>query len=102
MAFSQIACDQAIEQTINRDSRTKSCNTGITLRKNAVSRWIPAHHVRAGISAACQSMAGKGADHVREKNDLDINRINKDENSEKAVIRTSVQRQIHSSMKVRA
>ena len=47
--FSQIACDQLIEQTMNRDSKTKGGMTRITTRKGAVNRWILAHHHRAAI-----------------------------------------------------
>uniref|UniRef100_UPI00398F633D DNA topoisomerase 3-beta-1-like n=1 Tax=Pristiophorus japonicus TaxID=55135 RepID=UPI00398F633D len=37
--FSQTACDQVIEQTANRDSKTKGGLTGFTLNKGAVQRW---------------------------------------------------------------
>jgi len=45
--FSQIACDQTIEQTANRDSKTKGGLTGITVNKGAVHRWILSHPERA-------------------------------------------------------
>eukprot|EP00794_Sanderia_malayensis_P001845 gene1845-2078_t len=38
--FSSIACDQVMEQTFNRDSKTKGGLTGFTLNKSAVQRWI--------------------------------------------------------------
>ena len=51
-------CDQTIEVTMNRDSRTKGGLTGISLNKPAVQRWTMSHHHRADISRACVSMAG--------------------------------------------
>ena len=38
--FSSIACDQAIEQTANRASKTKGGLIGFTLKKGSVERWI--------------------------------------------------------------
>ena len=38
--FSSSACDQVMEQTFNRDSKTKGGLTGFTLNKSAVQRWI--------------------------------------------------------------
>ena len=42
--FSQVPVDQAIEQTINRDSKTKGGIIGFSLQKGAVQKWaITAH-----------------------------------------------------------
>ena len=57
--FSQIACDQLIEQTLNRDSKTKGGLTGITMKKGAVNRWILFHHHRATSAKECRLMAGQ-------------------------------------------
>lgn len=57
--FSKTACDQVIEQTINRDSKTKGSLTGITQKREAVQRWVLSHHCRAAISAQLEDMAGK-------------------------------------------
>jgi hypothetical protein len=77
-AFSQVACDQLIEQTMNRDSKTKGGLIGITTSRNAVNRWLLAHHERAGISRACEIMAGAGV-NFRVRKDLDKVRISRDE-----------------------
>ena len=58
-AFAQIACDQTIEQTANRDSKTKGGMTGFTTSKGSVNRWIWSHHARASITRECEDMAGK-------------------------------------------
>ena len=57
--FAQIACDMAIEQTCNRDSKTKGGMKGLTLRKGGVKRWLLSHHQRAAIMKKCKFMAGK-------------------------------------------
>ena len=55
--FALTACDQVIEQTYNRDSKTKGGLTGITLQKGAVRRWILRHPARAAITNSCFSMS---------------------------------------------
>ncbi|XP_061913285.1 uncharacterized protein LOC133656293 isoform X2 [Entelurus aequoreus] len=76
--FASIACDQAIEQTCNRDSKTKGGWTGITLNRAAVSRWILSQHERAAIARQCESMSGKSPE-TRRRKDLDRSRIHADE-----------------------
>ena len=56
--FASIACDQAIEQTLNRDAKTKGGWTGITQNRSAVYRWILSQHERAAIARQCESMTG--------------------------------------------
>jgi hypothetical protein len=56
--FSAIACDQAIEQTANRDSKTKGGLVGFTLNRGAVTRWILSQSERSAITWQCQKMAG--------------------------------------------
>ncbi len=68
--FSGTACDQVIEQTLNRDSKTKGGMTGITRNKGAVNRWILSHHERAAIAKSCRIMAGI-EDNARIKRGLD-------------------------------
>ena len=60
MTFAQIACDQTIEQTANRDSKTKGGMTGFTTSKGTVNRWIWSHHARGAITRECEAMAGRG------------------------------------------
>ena len=59
-AFATIACNQGIEQTVNRDSKTKDVMTSFSTRKGAVNRWIWSHHARGSITRECEAMAGKG------------------------------------------
>ena len=49
-AFAQVAVDQAIEQTMNRDTKTRGGSVGFSLRPRAVQRWIVTAHERAAIA----------------------------------------------------
>ena len=76
--FSQIACDLAIEQTCNRDSKTNGGMKGLTLNKGAVNRWLLSHHHRAAIMKECKLMAGRD-ENERSRKDLDVARMERDE-----------------------
>lgn len=56
--FSAVACDQTIEQTANRDSKTKGGLIGFTMNRASVHRWLLSQSERAAITAQCKSMAG--------------------------------------------
>ena len=56
--FSSIASDQAIEQTCNRDSKTKGGIVGLTQNRAAINRWILAQADRSAITRKCELMAG--------------------------------------------
>ena len=47
--FSQVAVDHTIEQTLNKDTKTKGGIIGFSLNKGAVQRWILTAHERAAI-----------------------------------------------------
>ena len=55
--FSQTACDQVIEQTINRHSKTQGGLSGKTRKKGAVNRWILSCHIRGYITNICEIIA---------------------------------------------
>ena len=57
-AFSGVACDQTIEQTVNRDAKTKGGLIGFTLNHGAVHRWLLSQSERAAITKQCKSLAG--------------------------------------------
>jgi hypothetical protein len=56
--FAQVECDITIEQTFNRDSKTKGGLTGFTQNKAAVHRWILSQPARAFITKECKSFNG--------------------------------------------
>ena len=60
--FAQVECDLTIEQTCNRDSKTKGGLTGFTQHKGAVHRWILSQPARAAITNECKVMAGQNFD----------------------------------------
>jgi hypothetical protein len=56
--FSAVACDQTIEQTVNRDAKTKGGLIGFSLNRAAVHRWLLSQSERAAITSQCKSLAG--------------------------------------------
>jgi hypothetical protein len=59
--FSAVSCDQTIEQTINRDSKTKGGLIGFLLNRAAIHRWLLAHTERAAIINKCKDMTSADA-----------------------------------------
>ncbi|KAK6175748.1 hypothetical protein SNE40_014141 [Patella caerulea] len=76
--FSEIACDQTIEQICNRDAKTSGGITGFTLNRNAVRRRILSQSQRASINHQCEKLAGVTKD-VKSRKDLDNSRKKRDE-----------------------
>lgn len=85
--FSQTPMDQTLEQTLNKNSKTKGGTIGFSINKSAVHRWIKSFADRAEIQSVCESMAGRG-NHTRQRKEVDINRRRQDEKSVKSVIST--------------
>ena len=56
--FSAVACDQTIEQTINRNSKTKGGVLGFLMNPTLVHQWLLLQSERAAITERCKSMAG--------------------------------------------
>ena len=87
--FSRTACDQLIEQTVNRDSKTKGGPTGITLNKSAVKRWILSSPLRSKIYRACMIFCGQQEDRAQ-KRDMEPSSVKRDEQAVEAVQDTVV------------
>ena len=85
--FSGVACDMTIEQTANRDSKTRGGMKGFTSNKGASSRWIKAHHERASITRQCEEMAGREKKGAIRK-DLTPSRKIKDKSDVQNIIST--------------
>lgn len=85
--FAQIECDLTIEQTRNRDSKTKGGLTGFTQHKGAVNRWILSQPARAAITKEGMEMASCTQDS-RPRRELDKARIAQDEGDIQNVIST--------------
>eukprot|EP00794_Sanderia_malayensis_P000947 gene947-261_t len=69
-SFSAAPCDQTIEQTFNRDSKTKGGITGATFNRKAVQRWILPQSERGTITSECYEFAGISKKQ-RKRKDLD-------------------------------
>lgn len=57
-AFTQVAVDQAIERTVNRDTNSKEGIVGFRLNRGAVQRWLLTSKERAVITLVCREVAG--------------------------------------------
>ena len=70
LLVSSIACNQAIELTINCDAKTKDGITEIKMNQQAVLRWILPQSERCAITRQCKDLAGINHE-VRISKDLD-------------------------------
>ena len=57
-SFNQVWTDLALEQSINRDSKTKGGIIGFTQQRDAVNRWYLTAHTRASIVSSTKAMCG--------------------------------------------
>ena len=72
--LNQVWSDMALEQSVNRDSKTKGGIVGITLQKNALDRWFLTAHVRAAVTSAIREICSISNDdeQVSELNHKEI------------------------------
>lgn len=56
--FAAVSCDQTIEQTVNRDSKTKGGLVGFSMNRTSVHRWLLSQAERAAVTQRCKSMSG--------------------------------------------
>ena len=56
--FNQVWTDMALEQSANRDSKTKGGIIGISKQPGALNRWFLTAHERASATTATKKMAG--------------------------------------------
>ncbi|KAJ8020639.1 hypothetical protein HOLleu_40285 [Holothuria leucospilota] len=57
--FAQVECDLCIEQTCNRDAKSKGGIVGYSTNSGAVLRWFLTQHECSAIMNECKMMAGK-------------------------------------------
>ena len=86
--FSQSAVDQTIEQTLNRDTKTKGGIIGFSVNKSAVQRWLLNAHERAAISNACRDLAGMNDMHSTGHKETGKHRMARDESDVKSIVST--------------
>ena len=56
----------ALEQSVNRDTKCRGGEIGITKREGALEHWFLTAHERASITSALKSMCGIGDDDTSE------------------------------------
>ena len=54
--FNAVSTDQALEQTINKEGKSEGGIIGLTLRKDALTRWLVTRHMTAEFSDAFGTM----------------------------------------------
>lgn len=88
--FNQVWTDMALEQSVNRDSKTKGGIVGISQKADALERWFLTAHERAAITTATKAMCGhRGTDeHSTPHKEAGASRIKRDENDVRKVIQT--------------
>ena len=86
--FSQIPVDQAIEQTVNKHTKTKGGIIGFSQKPSAVHQWIINAHQRADVTRNVLAMARMedSADDVHVHKEGDRKRRAKDEKAVQAVV----------------
>ena len=57
-SFNSVSTDMALEQSMNRDSKTKGGIVGVTQDINAVEKWTLTAHLRAAVHANFKEMCG--------------------------------------------
>lgn len=72
-SFARVAVDHAIEQTVNRDTKTKGGIIGFSRNDGSVHRWILTAHERAAMTNACKSLATV-SEHTEELSHKDQSR----------------------------
>ena len=86
-AFRSIAVDQAIEQTVNRHSKTKGGIIGFSCQPGAVQQWIVIAHQRAEITESALDMAGLSSSSVVSSHkEAATSRLQKDEQAVQKVL----------------
>ncbi|KAJ8023132.1 hypothetical protein HOLleu_38227 [Holothuria leucospilota] len=85
--FAQVECDLCIEQTCNRDSKTKGGIIGYSTNSGAVLRWLLTQHECSAIMNECKVMAGK-SDLSTKRKVLSKSSIDHDTNDIDRVITT--------------
>ena len=87
-SFSKVAVDQAIEQTVNRDSKTSGGIIGISTNPSATQRWILTAYDRAAFTSCCRDLAGIVPDKYATRKEEAQTRIARDERDVRSLLST--------------
>ena len=84
-SFNSVSPDMALEQTVNRDSKTKGGIVGVTGMEGTRDRWALTAHMMAAATASFKVMSGTSASSSCHK-ELGSQRIERDENDVNNII----------------
>ena len=77
--FSKVAVDHFIEQTFNRDTKTRGDINGFSLQKGVVEKWISIAHVTAALTNEYRQLAGLKVENDATNKDTRISKIKRHE-----------------------
>lgn len=87
--FSKVWTDMALEQSLNRDSKTIGGIVGISQRASALERWFLTNHQRASITSALKDMCNlQDDDHIGSHREGSCKRIERDEEDVQKLLAT--------------
>lgn len=92
-SFNCVATDQALEQTVNRDGKSKGGVIGLTLRKSALTRWLKTRHVTAEYVESFTSLCNTGVKDRETHPELGKARMARDEADVCKIVETASQYQ---------
>lgn len=87
--FAQVAVDMAIEQTVNRDTKTPGGLIGMSTNASATQRWLLTAHDRAAIASSCRDLAGIVHDKSSVHQEATPSRLKRDEEDVQSLISTT-------------
>lgn len=76
--YNSVSTDQALEQTINLEAKSKGGVVGFTLRKSALVRWLLTRHITAEYVVAFKSMLSSKEEEARRHTDFGRSKIERD------------------------
>ena len=76
--FKCVSTDQALEQTVNREAKSRGGVIGFTLRKGALLRWLQTRHVTATYSEALKGMCNTRSSTDETHAELGSSRLTRD------------------------
>ena len=91
--FNAVSTDQALEQTINKEGKSEGGIIGLTLRKDALTRWLMTRHVMAEYSDAFTTMCHHTSEKNRIHPELGKTRKPKDESDVAEIVKVINQNQ---------
>ena len=84
--FNYVATDQTLEQTANRDGKSKGVVVGFILRKSALSHWLITRHITAEYREAFKSLTHSETRPNQQHQDLGKTRLIKDEHDVQHIV----------------